>query len=268
VRDRDYLFAGNAISEVKAKIHNQIVDHYNWMDEALINALNDGKDPMAVTRLWGRNIRALGEMAGELLPDRPWHAAKMRELTGNAKKVLRWKASALNFNPDSPNLDLALSGMTPWNDGEKWMLAVALPAPEPFSFAREHGGPDGIILIDPKTGEASVLGDSNPALILPIETDHLTVHTDARLWARDFATARVEWLFGKFNAERVANITPKWTGMPPAALLIGDPIKVAWPRGANITVGEGVDAKAIQKAIYAQSRTSRVHQSQKIKRVA
>lgn len=274
MRQRDYLFAADAIADTKRQIIDGIVDAHNVMADAVSECLESyigtGKDPIGVMRAWKRGLVELHRIIDSYEPDsigKIWRRAKLNELTRDTRKVIRWKARALGVNPESQNIDIALSGMAPYHDGEKWLLAIALPAPEPMNHNPDYE-PDDLILLDPATGNASVHGDASSLLFLPMETDRFTVHACAKTWAREFATARVEWLYSKFNAQKIANITPIWTGLPPSALLIGDVAGVRWPRGAVIEAGEGIDARKLQFAIYDQSRTSRVHQPQNIGRAA
>lgn len=268
MRQRDYLFPEHQCEQVQDQILSGFVDGHNVMIEAvgtkLEGYLGTDKDPMPVIRAWRSGLIQLHRMVDEMTPDslgKLWHAAKLNELTRDTRKLIRWKAAALNLNPESRDIDIALSGMAPWHDGEKWLLAIPIRAPEPLAANYDYE-PDDLILLDPKTGAASVYGDAASLLFLPMEEDRFTVHADARTWAREFATARVEWIYGKFHAQKVANITPTWIGLPPSALLIGAMDKVRWPTGAVITAGVGIDARKLQYAIYDQSRTSRVHQPQ------
>jgi len=266
MRQRDYLFAGDAHRSACGAILGQLAAAAKDIAALTLDQI-EGRDALAVLRIWRNSMAALHRMTEEVSPSSIWRSAKLNELTRDTRKVIRWKARALGVNPESQNIDIAVSGMAPYHDGEKWLLAIALPAPEPMNHNPDYE-PDDLILLDPATGNASVHGDASSLLFLPMETDRFTVHACAKTWAREFATARVEWLYSKFNAQKIANITPIWTGLPPSALLIGDISKVRWPRGAVIEAGKGIEARKLQFAIYDQSRTSRVHQPQNIGRVA
>lgn len=190
-------------------------------------------------------------------PDRIWRQAFYKSMA-NPEKSRAWKARALNLNPEPAHNAIALSGMAPIHDGERWLLGIAYPSPPPLGPMVDKI--TDIILIDPKTGIASIHGDDNPSLVLPLTTDRFTVHADAKAWARELAVQRLEWFGSLENARRQANVRPEWTGYAASALLIGDPRKVIWPKATSITAGEGVDAKTLKSALFRQSRIPHVEE--------
>lgn len=222
--------------------------------------LDERTDPIATTRAYGAIAQDFLDMLWSLSPDsidKTWTIARHRELQGNRTKRLTWKARALGINPDQHDIDLALSGMTPLHDGERWLLAVALPAPPPLGAPKYIV--EDLVLIDPKTGTAQLSGVHDPSVILPVEHDRFTVHGDARVWAREFATARLEWFYSRRRARELANIEPIWLGFPPSALAIGDPRKIIWPHAEVITAGQGIDSKALVAAVRRQFHLPRIH---------
>ena len=184
----------------------------------------------------------------------------------NSPKSRAWKARAMHFNPGNPMNAIALSGMAPIHDGERWLLGIAYPAPAPLGPIDQEI--TDIILINPKTGNASLYGDANPALIRPHDQLRFTVHADARTWAREWATARLEWYLSREHARKAANITPVWTPLPPSALAIGDIRKIHWPAATSITASVGVDAKTLRSALFRQANIPHVEQPFEMRVVA
>jgi hypothetical protein len=140
-------------------------------------------------------------------------------------------------------------------DLDGWKLAIAVPAPNPMTI--ELTPIDKIVLIDPKTGQASLYKDRGAHLIEPANVQRFTVHADANAWARDFARARLEHVRTAQQARRIANIPPVWIGLPPSALAIGKLNLIDWPASDFITAGEGIDAKALARVVRKPS--ARVH---------
>lgn len=186
-----------------------------------------------------------------------WKRAYLSSIR-RAPKSRAWKARALGLNPANLFNAIALSGMAPIHDGERWQLGIAYPAPAPI-------GPldimiTDIILIDPKTGSASLYGDASPALIEAADCQKFTVHADARVWAREWANHRLEWFLGRELARKAANIMPQWTPYPPSALALGDIRKIHWPAATSITAGTGIDAKTLRSALFRQANIPHVEQ--------
>lgn len=220
-------------------------------------------------------IRSLGEFQCVTLealeadePDTPaklYRRARRASLT-NAVKSRAWKTRALNLNPASIDNAAALSGMAPIHDDERWQLAIAYPAPHPL------GGPSqeitDLIIIDPKTGAASIHGDTGPTLVLPADADRFTVHADARVWAREYATDRLEWFFGELRRNRKVDAARPWHGAPPSALAIGDITRIQWPQATTITAGAGIDAKALRSVIFRQANIPHVEAPLQLGRAA
>lgn len=190
--------------------------------------------------------------------DKFWRGASFAASI-NPAKALRIKAKALGLNPEQRDLDIALSGMVPWHDGESWLIAVAVPAPRPMTWPQAPV--TDIVIIDPATCLFRLYGDSSPRLVLSADERRFTVMADAMTWAREFATARLEWLYSARDAKRLANIEPVWTGLPSSALAIGDVRKVQWPMAEVITAGAGIDAKSLTAAVRRQFHLPRIHTS-------
>jgi len=189
----------------------------------------------------------------ERTPDTIFRQA-FRASMANPAKSRAWKARALNLNPKDPSLAIALNGMAPVRSGESWMLGIAYPAPAPIG-----GGTDpieAIILIDPKTGAASIDGDDT--LIPARDPDRFTVHADARVWAREQATARLEWFYMRDQARAMSNAILPWNGEPESALAVGDIRKIRWPDATQITAGTGIDPKTLRSALFRQARIPHV----------
>lgn len=199
-------------------------------------------------------LGALQETAPKT-PHNIWKFAFQRSLS-NAPKSRAWKARALHLDATDPHMSMALSGMAPIHDGERWMLGVAFPSPPPFGPLDQEI--TDIIMIDPKTGAASLHGDVGSSLVAPLDTQRFTVHADARTWAREQATARIEWFYRSQQAHKVANVPPIWTGYPDSALLIGKADEVQWPKAIAITAGVGIDHAALKKLMFKQARIPHV----------
>ena len=199
-------------------------------------------------------ITALEAIIGDTIGT-AWRKA-VRAQFRNPRAATRWKANALNLNPDDPHLSIALNSMAAMKVDDAWHLAVPLPLPCPLG--PKFAEPEEIVLIHSQTGEARIYSDDGPALIKPLYMDRFTVHADARVWAREIATAAIEWFYNCENARKVANIIPDWTGYAPSALAIGAIDKIRWPHITTITAGTGIDAAQLKKTIFKQARITHV----------
>lgn len=221
----------------------------------VIDALDQPMNDMAEVRYLATLMKDVHAVLDENTPDtadKLWRAARRQELESYDTSHA-WKCRALGLN-QATTPTLALGGMTPMNvDG--WKLAVAIPAPSPMDM--QHIPITDIVLIDPKTGNATLFGSKAPQLIEPVSTQKFTVHADAKTWARDFARARLEHVRTAQQARRIANIPPIWSGRPPSALAIGQLTKIDWPFSEIVTAGEGIDPKALARLF--RRPTARVH---------
>jgi hypothetical protein len=193
-------------------------------------------------------------VGGVLSPDALFRRAEL-QAASNAPKARAWKARAISLNPEPLHNAVALGGMVPMQVAGKWMLAVALPQP------RYADDPiDDVVVIDPKTGKARVLGDHTAPIVAPRRhADKLPVHTDPKAWARDIALHRLEWFRTRASRRRMIQADAQWTGDIPAALLLATPNKVRW---ADLDA-EILDVPAhlradVRKAVFAQARLPRV----------
>jgi hypothetical protein len=263
MRQRDFIFTNprqviGAIVQDFRGVKASLDGHF----ERLVYDRHVGKgtDPTGETLLMGDLYKQFVDILMDMRtdsPDKMWDVAKLAELRTNAAKARRWKARALGLNPDQANLDVALSGMTPWHDGERWLLMVAYPSPRPMAV-KDMEVTD-LVLIDPGSGAATHFGEAQPTLLCPVNDDDFTVHADARHWAREWATSRLEWFFSKRLARQRANVEPIWTGMPPSALAIGDVRQIQWPHAEQITAGVGIDPKALVAGVRRLFHLPRIH---------
>lgn len=220
---------------------------------------------------WSGAARFQREMIAELESLAPsgigkdWRKA-LRNQAQNPRGATRWKAQALNLDATDPHMPIALACFAPAKIGDVWMLAVPLPLPRPLG--PKFADPEEIVLIDPKTGGA-ILHGGDTALLLPSAAqDRFVVMADAKAWAREIATAVIEWLYRCDNARREANINPAWDGYPPSALAIGDTSKIIWPQAKSIVAGQGIDAADLKKVIFRQAAITRVESPMQIARAA
>lgn len=217
--------------------------------------LNEPLKSMADVRRLQRTIETIHAVLDDHAPDtadKLFRASQRRERCSH-ESAHAWKCRALDLNP-ATTPSLALGGMTPVNLGG-WFLGIAVLSPSPMSIDMTEI--DTLVLIDPKTGKASVYQDKHPQLIAPANTQKFTVHADAKAWARDLARHRLEFVRSAQLARRQANIPPNWSGFPPSALLIGQPKDIDWPAADQITAGEGVDVKSLNRVLRKPS--TRVH---------
>lgn len=176
--------------------------------------------------------------------DKLWRASRRRELK-SYQSSHQWKCRAIDLNP-ATTPTLALGSMTPINlDG--WKLGIAVPAPDPMTVDMTEIVT--LVVLDPKTGKAEIFEDKAPQIVEPANMQRFTVHADAKAWARDIARHRVEFVRSAQIARRQANIPPTWHGLPPSALAVGKLDKIEWPFSEQITAGEGVDIKILNRLI-------------------
>lgn len=196
-------------------------------------------------------------------PDKAWRGACFRASI-NSAAATKWKAKALGIDSAQRDVDVALSGMTPYRVGERLLLAVAYPAPKPLARPQPV---DELVLIDPQTGRANLYGDDD-RLLTGIESEHIVVTADAMAWARELATIRLEWLYRRRHARRVANIEPVWTGLPSTSLAIGDLTRIRWPLVDVITAASDIDHKRLVAAVRRQYHLPRVQITTETRRAA
>ncbi len=211
--------------------------------------------PMAGVRALRDLNSAMFEVLADITPDSPgktFRACRRRE-ADSPETAHAWKCRALELNPETTPR-AALGGMTPLRTEDGWRLAVAYPAPCPVGPTFDD--PCDLVLIDPKTGTAST-EDGRPTLIEPAHGGRFTVHADARHWAREIATARMEFIHRYFAEVAIGNVKPVWIGAPPSALAIGSLAKIDWPFADFVTAGVGIDAKALVRILRRPS--ARVH---------
>lgn len=182
--------------------------------------------------------------------------------SGRAVKSRRWKARAIGLNPEPMYNVIALSGMTPIHVDERWMLAVAIPQPTPLAQGGVAREIDDVVLIDPDTGDASVMGDAGATHIAPPPigmVDRLPVMTDAKAWARQIALDRLEWWNLRKERHRMIQAEPTWDGWPTAALLLVDPKKMRWSAlSATVLEVPAEMREIVRRAILSEARLPRV----------
>lgn len=254
MRRRDIIVAGPYAAEIAVK-------------QALAPAYA-ALNPIPTDMAGIRHLAAVTQTIHDVLDDHTPNTADKLFRTSQRRErqsydsAHQWKCRALGLNP-ATTPTLALGGMTPINlDG--WLLGIAVPAPSPMAIDMTEI--DTLVLLDPKTGAASVYKDKAAQLIEPANTRKFTVHADARVWARDFARQRLEHVRAAQQARRIANIPPVWSGRPPSALAIGKIEKIDWPFAEFITAGDGVDAKALSRVL--RKPQTRVHAPMSLRSVA
>lgn len=183
---------------------------------------------------------------------RAWRASM-----SDAPRSRAWKARALNLNPEPLHNAIALAGMAPLQWDDRWHLAVALPQPNPAGDP--HAYVEDIVLIDPKTSRAHVMGDHGATHIAPDTAQRLTVHTDAKAWARDIALQRLEWYQTRRARRHALQVEPSWNGHPAAALILAAPSKVRWSDiQADIIEVPAELRRDVHRAVIAQARLPRI----------
>lgn len=176
----------------------------------------------------------------------------------DASRARRWKARAIALNPDPLENGIALSGMAPLRIDERWHLAVAFPQPSPLDRVVDPEAD--IVLIDPRTGGARVMGDHGRSMVAPAAApDRLSVTTDAKAWARAIATHRLEWWRLRQARRHAMKAEPTFSGDVPVALLLGPPAKADWSslRAGIIEVPADL-RRTVQRAVVAQARLPRI----------
>lgn len=190
-------------------------------------------------------------------PGAIWRRAERATRT-NLPKARRWKARAINLNPEPLHNAIALSGFVPimWED--RWHLGVALPQPRPLGDLLDKV--DEVVLIDPETNTAHVMGDDRATHVSPrLHRDHISVTTDPKAWAREIALHRLEWWHLRADRRRNLQAEPTWTGDIPTGLILGDPKKVRWADFDAKVIAVPADMqRVINRAVLAQARLPRV----------
>lgn len=202
-------------------------------------------------------LAKLEEIADDHSPAAIFRRAR-RASYADATKARQWKARALNLNPEPLDNAIALSGMAPIRMDERWQLAVAVPQPSPLDHAVDPN--TDVVVIDPRTGKAQVMGDHGRSMVAPSNSpDRLTVTTDAKAWARSIATARLEWWHLRQARRHAMKAEPTFSGEIPAALLLGKPDKADWSalRAGVIEVPADL-RRLVHRAVVAQARLPRI----------
>lgn len=184
-------------------------------------------------------------------PSRAWQrAAFAAHGVPGDRKPLRWMAKHLQIDHTDPRTWFALAGFAPMSINDAWHIAAISPAPDPFDHDSFSDGE--VILVDPETRQASILGDPSPAIVAPSpQPDAITVLTDGMKWLRAWADERVIFFEHRASAIARARIVPTFSGEPPAALAIGDISRVPWSRLYAKTIRADFEhAKAIKRAIF------------------
>lgn len=176
----------------------------------------------------------------------------------DATRARRWKARALNLNPDPLDNAIALSGMAPIRIDERWHLGVAVPQPDPL----DHIIPAGtdVVLIDPVSGRATVMGDHSRAMVAPIfHRERIAVTTDARGWSRQIALDRLEWWHSRQARRRALQAELTWFGDISTALIIGPLARVRWSDLSADVIEVPADLRRnVQRAVLAEARLPRI----------
>jgi hypothetical protein len=190
-------------------------------------------------------------------PERVWQRASFAMWNGD-RKPLRWLAKHLKVDPTEERAWFALAGFAPLLLGETWHIAAATPAPDPFDPDSSPG--DTVVIVDPASGKASVVGDPGPALVSPSpQPESLFVHTDGLRWLREWADARVIFLETRRQAIAQRRIVPRFCGEPPSAVAIGPINKLPWAGlyARRVRV-DAEHAKTVKSAIFRAANLPRV----------
>lgn len=192
--------------------------------------------------------------AADHRPGAIWRRARRAALTPRAR---RWTARALDLDPEPTHNVIALSGMAPLLVDDRWHVAVAWPQPEPGTGLTT---PDDVVLIDPATNTAAVLGDAGVAMIAPaIRHDRISVTADPKAWARAIALDRLEWWRCRADRERLLQAPPAWSGQPPHALILVPPKRVPWRELDAAIIDVPPDLRTtVHRAVLAQARLPRI----------
>lgn len=206
------------------------------------------------------DYRALVVEIDREFPDHSPHAIfwrAWRASMSDASRSRAWKARALGLNPEPLHNAIALAGMAPIQWEERWHLGVALPQPDPAGGYLDPV--EDVLIIDPRSGAAHILGDIGATHIAPASAQRLTIHTDAKAWARDIALQRLEWYRTRQDRRRALQVDPTWTGNPVAALLLAKPAKVRWSEIHADVIEVPADLRRdIHRAVMAQARLPRI----------
>lgn len=190
-------------------------------------------------------------------PGAIWRRAE-RATRANSPKARRWKARSLDLNPEPLHNAIALAGMVPIMFEDRWQIAVALPQPCPVGGLLDLV--DDVVLIDPTTNAAQVMGDRGATHVAPrLLRERLSITTDPKAWARDIALNRLEWFKLRGDRRRALQAEPHWSGDISSALIIGNPKKVRWADFDAKIIDVPADMqRTVQRAIFRQARLPRV----------
>lgn len=191
-------------------------------------------------------------------PSRVWQRASFDTWRAENGKARRWMARHLRIPADDARAWFALAGFAPIELQGAWHIAAAVPAPDPFNHDSQPGAD--VVIVNPDTNAAALLGETGPALVLPHpQPEALQVHTDALQWLRAWADERVIFFERRRQAIATARIIPTFQGEPPAALAIGDINKVPWHQIYARTIrADFAHAQAIRRAMFRAADLPRV----------
>lgn len=183
-------------------------------------------------------------------PSRAWQVAAFAAHAAPDRRPMRWMAKQLKIDQRDPRTWFALAGFAPMEVDGRWHIGAVVPAPDPFDHDQWSYGD--VVVVDPETGRAAVLGDTAPAIVAPSpQPESLFVHTDGLKWLRAWADERVIFLEKRRDAIERRRVIPTFIGEPPAALAIGDIAKVPWSRLYAKTIKADFEhTRAIKRAIF------------------
>lgn len=218
-------------------------------------------DPMAYIRTIAMiNGRIKSLIPVDHSPAAIWRRAYQRSISdGKAERSRRWKARAINLDPEPLHNAIALSGMAPLQVDEEWMLAVAIPQPAPTNDMGYNI--EDVILVNPKTGKAKWMGDMGATHVAPPAgmVRRLPVMPDAKEWARHIALDRLEFWHTRAERRRMIQADPIWNGWPTAALLLVEPKKMRWSQLDAAVLEVPADMREIvRRAVLADARLPKI----------
>lgn len=191
-------------------------------------------------------------------PSRVWQRASFAMWAADNARPRRWLARHLRVPLDDARAWFALAGFAPIEIAGAWHIAACVPAPDPFDPDAVPGGE--VVIVNPETKTATILGDPAPAIVAPSpQPDTLTVHTDPLQWLRAWADERIIFFERRRLAIETARIVPSFVGEPPAALVVGDVNKAPWHTIYARTIrADFSHAKAIRRAMFRAADLPRV----------
>lgn len=188
-------------------------------------------------------------------PSRAWQRAF--DATLGTRQPALWMARHLRIDPADPRTWFALAGFAPMEIDGRWHIAAVIPAPDPF---RDFTPGDDVVIVDPETKKAAVLGDPEPQILTPrIQPASMFIHTDPVAWLREWADDRVVFLERRRECVRRSRIVPRFSGEPPSALAIGNIDEISWGGIYAQTIrADFENYRAIKRAIFRAAHLPRV----------